>query len=193
VGCFRDSAFVNITVFPYPTVNAGPNLIISAGAQVILNPAYSADIVSWAWTPSSGLSCTGCPAPSASPQNTTSYTISVVNNGGCAASDQVTVIVTCSNENVFIPNTFSPNNDGANDVFYPRGRGLFKVQSMRIFNRWGEMVFEKTNFAANDASAGWNGNYRGIRANEDVYTYIIEIICNNSEIIPFKGNITLIQ
>jgi gliding motility-associated-like protein len=193
VGCFKDSAFVNITVFPYPTVDAGPDRIILSGASVILAPAYSTDIINWLWTPSTGLSCTGCPAPVASPQSTTTYTIRVINNGGCAATDQVTVIVNCNNENVFIPNTFSPNNDGANDVFYPRGRGLYKVQSMRIFNRWGEMVFEKTNFTANDASAGWNGRYRGIAANADVYTYIIEIICNNSEIIPFRGNITLIQ
>jgi gliding motility-associated-like protein len=191
--CFSDSAFVNITVFPYPTVDAGPDRTIISGASVMLSPAYSADIVNWLWTPPAGLTCTGCQAPFAAPQSTTNYSIRVINNGGCAAIDKVTVIVTCNNENVFIPNTFSPNNDGINDVFYPRGRGLYKVQSMRIFNRWGEMVFEKTNFTANDATAGWNGRYRGIAANADAYTYIIEIICNNSEIIPFKGNITLIQ
>ncbi len=192
-GCFLDSAFVNITVFPYPTVEAGPDRTIIAGSSVTISPIYSSDITNWLWTPSTGLDCTGCPVPVASPQSTTTYSIRVINNGGCTATDKVTVIVTCSNENVFIPNTFSPNNDGVNDVFYPRGRGLYQVQSMRIFNRWGELVFQRTNFSANDANAGWNGRYRGIAANADVYTYIIEIICNNSEVIPFKGNITLIQ
>jgi gliding motility-associated-like protein len=192
-GCFVDSAFVNITVFPYPVVEAGPDRTIISGSSIILSPAYSSDIVDWLWTPPAGLDCTGCATPVASPKNTTTYTIRVINDGGCVATDKVTVIVTCNNENVFIPNTFSPNNDGVNDVFYPRGRGLFQIQSMRIFNRWGELVFQRTNFTANDANAGWNGKYRGTAANADVYTYIIEIICDNSEVIPFKGNITLIQ
>lgn len=192
-GCFRDSAFVTISVFPYPTVDAGLNRTIVAGSSTTISPLYSADVSSWLWSPATDLSCSICPLPLASPRSTTTYTIRVANSGGCSASDAVTVFVTCSNQNVFIPNTFSPNNDGVNDVFYPRGRGLYQIQSMRIFNRWGEMVYQRTNFAANDASAGWNGRYKGVSANPDVYTYIIEVICDNSEVIPFKGNITLIQ
>jgi gliding motility-associated-like protein len=193
VGCFRDSAFVNITVFPYPTVQVGPDRTISAGLSTTISPIYSADINNWLWSPSLGLSCSTCPSPVATPRNTTTYNITVSNSGGCTASDALTIFVTCNNDNVFIPNTFSPNNDGVNDVFYPRGRGLYQIQRMSIFNRWGELVFQRTNFIANDATAGWNGRYKGIAANPDVYTYIIEVICDNSEVIPFKGNITLIQ
>jgi len=99
----------------------------------------------------------------------------------------------CNDKNVFIPNTFSPNNDGVNDWFYPRGTGLFKIQGMRIFNRWGQMVFQKANLFPNDQFAGWNGKYNGKIQTSDVYTYIIEIVCENSEILTYKGNITLIQ
>jgi gliding motility-associated-like protein len=193
VGCFLDTALVSVAVFPYPTVDAGPDRTIPAGATTTLSPLYSADVTGYAWSPATDLSCITCPAPVAAPKSTTTYTIRVSNAGGCTATDAVTVFVICNNQNVFIPNTFSPNGDGANDVFYPRGRGIYQVQSMRIFNRWGEMVFQRVNFMANDAAAGWNGRYKGIAANPDVYTYIIEVVCDNSEVIPFKGNITLIQ
>jgi len=129
----------------------------------------------------------------ASPKNTTTYTIKVTDANGCINTDKMTVLVICNDKNIFIPNTFSPNNDGVNDWFYPRGTGLFKIQGMRIFNRWGEMVFQKANLTPNDPTAGWNGRYNGRLLTTDVYTYLIEIVCENSEILTFKGNITLIQ
>ena len=102
-------------------------------------------------------------------------------------------MVVCGKENVFIPNTFSPNGDGRNEIFYPKGTGLFRIKSMRIFNRWGEVVFENKEFAANDASAGWNGTFKGKVASSDVYIYTMEILCENNAIIPFKGNVTLLR
>jgi gliding motility-associated-like protein len=99
----------------------------------------------------------------------------------------------CGKENVFIPNTFSPNGDGRNEVFYPKGTGLFRIKSMRIFNRWGEIVFEKKEFTPNDPSAGWNGMFKGKAASPDVYIYTMEILCENNSIIPFKGNVTLLR
>jgi gliding motility-associated-like protein len=101
--------------------------------------------------------------------------------------------VICEGKNYFVPNTFSPNNDGQNDVFYPRGTGLDRIQSMRIFNRWGEIVFEKKNFAANSPSDGWNGMIRGKSAASDAYVYIIEVVCDNGQVVPIKGNVTLIR
>jgi gliding motility-associated-like protein len=94
---------------------------------------------------------------------------------------------------VFVPNTFSPNGDGSNDVFYVRGKGLERVKSLRIFNRWGQIVFEKRDFPVNDASAGWNGTFMGNRPHPDVYIYQVEVFCDNSEIIRFEGNVALIQ
>lgn len=193
VHCFRDSATVNISVFAYPTVEAGSDKTIKVGNSITLSPQYSTDIIKWLWIPANGLSCNTCPNPVAKPRDNTTYVIKVTNNGGCTSQDQVTVFVTCGNDNVFIPNTFSPNGDGVNDIFYPRGTGLFQIQSMRIFNRWGEMVFEKTGFYPNDLSNGWNGTYKGKQAPVDVYTYVVEIICDNSAILPFKGNVTLIR
>jgi len=80
-----------------------------------------------------------------------------------------------------------------NDVFYPRGTGLFTVKTFRVFNRWGEIVYERNAFMPNDASAGWNGTFNGKKLNPDVYVYTIEIVCDNNNTLVFKGNVALIQ
>ena len=94
---------------------------------------------------------------------------------------------------VFIPNTFTPNGDGQNDYFFPRGKGIDRMSSFRIFNRWGEVVYEKANFNANDASSGWDGTFKGKKLNPDVFVYTIDIMCENNTILNYKGNIALIR
>jgi gliding motility-associated-like protein len=190
-GC-ADTVTNIVTVTGSPFVNAGPDQTIIAGTTTSL-PTTATNNVTYAWMPSTTLSCNNCPIPDATPLGNTNYIVKVTNAFGCSAQDTVSIFVTCTDKNVFIPNTFSPNNDGANDLFYPRGTGLYNIQSMRIFNRWGELVFQKNNFLPNDVNSAWNGVYKGKIANTDVYTYIIEIICNNSNILTYKGNITLIR
>jgi gliding motility-associated-like protein len=70
---------------------------------------------------------------------------------------------------------------------------LARVKSLRIFNRWGQLVFDRMNFAVNDASAGWNGIYNGAKPVADVYVYQLEIWCDNSTVVKFDGNVALIQ
>jgi gliding motility-associated-like protein len=191
--CFADTQSVKINVFNYPTINAGPDVTIIPGASYQINASGSSDINAIVWSPPAGLSCTTCLTPVATPILTTTYIVSVTNNGGCTASDSITIIVLCSSNNLFVPNTFSPNGDGMNDVFYVRGTGLSRIQSMLIFNRWGQVVFEKKDFAANDPSAGWDGTINGKPAPVDVYVYTLEVICNNSQIVPYHGNVALIR
>jgi gliding motility-associated-like protein len=190
-GCV-DTVNQSVVIYPHPLIDAGPNQTIPVGFSANINPTGS-PVVDFTWSPATDLSCTNCYNTVASPKNTTTYTISVTDANGCVSTDKVTIIVICNDNNVFIPNTFSPNNDGVNDVFYPRGKGVFKIQGLRIFNRWGEMVFQKTNVTPNDPSAGWNGTYNGRKLVADVYTYIIDIVCENSTVLTYKGNITLIQ
>ena len=99
----------------------------------------------------------------------------------------------CNNVNVFVPNTFSPNGDGANDIFYPRGSGIFKILNLKVFNRWGEVVFEKSNFNSNEASSGWDGTYKGKKLSPDVFVYILQVVCENNSTLTFNGNIALIK
>jgi FOG: PKD repeat len=192
-GCFKDSAFVPFKVYPIPTVDAGSDKTINVGMTLDLDPKLSTDVTHVSWTPTSGIFRERLPGITVKPPQTTEYTVQVTNDGGCMARDKVTVYVLCNNANVFIPNTFSPNGDGANDIFYPRGTGVFSIKAFRIFNRWGEVVYEKTNFNANDASAGWNGTYKGAKLNPDVFVYTIDIMCENNTILSYKGNVALIQ
>lgn len=192
IGCKRDTTKL-ITIYPLPTISNIPEVVIPIRTGVTLPVSYSAGVEAYVWSPATGLSCTDCPTPFAEPQFTTNYKIEAIDSNGCRATSSIIVRVICVDKNYFIPNTFSPNNDGQNDVFYPRGNGLDRIQSMRIFNRWGELVFERRNFPANSQSEGWNGLIRGMPAQSDAYVYIIEVICENGQIVPIKGNVTLIR
>ena len=193
IGCSA-SATKNIYVAPLPTVTPVQDPItigVGMGTNLVMN--YTGNIASYTWTPTTRLSCADCPIPFANPQYNTKYTVEVEDRYGCRNSGNITIVVVCGKENVFIPNTFSPNGDGRNEVFYPKGTGLFRIKSMRVFNRWGEIVFEKKEFTANDPSFGWNGTFKGKPASPDVYIYSMEILCENNTIIPVKGNVTLLR
>ena len=193
--CFADTGYVFIKVWPYPVVDAGADRTVGIGSTLTLQPKYSGDIVHYQWNnPMQTLSCTTCPAPTVQTkgvQNT--YSIEVVNEGGCVSKDEVTIYAICNGGNLFIPNTFSPNTDGKNDVFYPRGSGIRKIKSLRLYDRWGEVVFTATDFDANDATFGWNGSYKGKPLPPDVYVWTCEVVCMNNEVLLYNGNVTLLK
>ena len=193
IKCFSDTKSIQITTFNYPTLNLGPDVTIPVGTSYQINGTGSPDIVSLNWLPATALSCTNCLTPLASPIKTTNYVLRAINDGTCASSDSIKITVICNNGNFFIPNTFSPNGDGSNDRFIVRGKGLNIIPSITIFNRWGQVVFEKRNFAPNDEASGWDGTFNGKPAPSDVYIYTIQILCDNATLIPYHGNVTLIR
>ena len=193
LGCFKDTGYVLITVNPVPTVDAGPDKTVNSGLPADLIPVISPDVTEVYWSPTNGQFRNIYPGITVKPSENTEYTVEVNNRSGCRARDKVTVYVICNNGNVFIPNTFSPNGDGANDIFYPRGTGLFKVKALRIYNRWGQLVFQRESFDANDPTAGWDGTLKGTKLNADVFVYSIDIICSNKTVLTFKGNVALLQ
>ncbi len=190
-GC-KDTTRQTIIVHPLPSVTLPGQITVQAGFPVTIPATYSPNTVSWIWSPSTGLSCGNCATPDAGPRFNTTYQVYFTDNNGCSNLGSVEVIVICKDANLFVPNTFSPNGDGSNDVFYPRGRGLDRVKFMRVFNRWGEVVFERREFQVNDVAAGWNGMYKGQKPKADVYVYQIEVFCENGEIIRLNGNIALV-
>lgn len=192
LGC-KGSTTKNLVVAPLPVITLQPEITIPVGLGIPMPVTYSQNAATFTWTPPAGLTCSGCAVPLANPKVTTTYKVAVVDSNNCVNSAQIIVTVVCNEKNYFVPNTFSPNGDGNNDIFFPRGNNINRVQSMRIFSRWGEMIFEKKNFAANNPGDGWNGYHNGKTAPNDVYVYIVEFICENGSIIPFKGNVTLIR
>ncbi|HVB03135.1 MAG TPA: PKD domain-containing protein [Chitinophagaceae bacterium] len=191
--CFSDTAEVTVQVNPLPQVNAGPNQTVTVGSVVQLNAYASGIITAWQWNPTDYLSCTNCANPISVPKNSVTYEVTATNNFGCQDSASVTIHLICSHGVVYIPNTFTPNGDGMNDVFYPRGKGVKIVNYFRVFNRWGQLVFERDNFNINDINSGWDGTYKGQPLTPDVFTYVTEMVCDNNEVFMLKGNVTLLR
>jgi gliding motility-associated-like protein len=190
--CQPDSDYVTVTVHPRPHLYAGEDRSIVAGSSTQLTLVGS-DFVSYEWSYDPTLSCTQCPTPTATPITTTTYTVSGVSDWGCHDSDKVTITVLCDQSQAFVPNSFTPNGDGENDIFYPRGTGITKIKSFRVYDRWGELVFERTGININDEQNGWDGTYKGAALSPDVYVYVIEVICQTGEQLNLKGDITIIR
>lgn len=191
-GC-KDTATKTVRIHPLPTVSMPPDITIPAGTTITLPAIYSGNMTSYAWSPPTFLSCTSCPQPAVTPDYNVQYTVTFTDSNNCRNTGNIVIKALCKNANVFIPNTFSPNGDGSNDVFYPRGTGLDRTKVMRIFNRWGEIVFEKYDFPVNNAASGWDGTWKGKKANADVYIYQLEVYCQNGELLTYQGNIALIR
>ncbi len=183
-GNCSDVASINVHVNPLPMVDAGNDTTIYLGNSANLNGSGG---LIYAWSPPDGLSCTDCQNPTATPDETTLYTLTVTDANGCSNTDQVLVTVEYNCGDVFVPNAFSPNGDGFNDEFLVRGNCITSI-TFKVFDRWGEKVFE-----TQTPGMGWNGDYNGDPLNGGVYSYYYTGTLITGEIITGKGNVTLIR
>lgn len=193
--CFADTGYITVAVGNYPVVDLGSGGTVVAGTPVTFSPQLgNGPFKSYTWTPFTSLSCNNCPQPVATINNDITYKLEVENVYGCKASDTIIYKVICEEATqVFIPNAFSPDNDGLNDVLMVRGKGLSRVKYFRIFNRWGQLVFERNNFNANDPQQGWDGKINGVPANPGVFVYTAEVVCTAGASFIKKGNVTLVR
>ncbi len=150
--------------------------------------------VQWTWLPKdSSLSCSTCLPTVAKPTETTTYRLVARDSAGCEVTDQIIIYVD-KPRNVFIPTTFSPNNDLVNDYFTIFGdKSVKRVQSFRIFNRWGDPVFDRSNFPLNIETEGWDGTMNGVAMSPDVYVFVAVVEFIDGKILLFKGNVTLVR
>ena len=134
-----------------------------------------------------------CKLPIASIKKDICYSLKATNYYGCSGVDTICIKVFCEGSQVFIPNTFTPDGDNLNDKLILRATGIKLVKHFIIFNRWGEIVFEKNNFPPNEPNFGWDGKVNGRMSSSGVYVYIAEVVCENNIIYTYKGNITLLN
>jgi gliding motility-associated-like protein len=191
--CFTDTKDVVVTVHALPVINAGEDVELSVGSTYQIKATSSTDVVKYEWFPPSWLSCIDCLTPTASPKQTTAYRLTATTQYGCATTDEINIKMVCESGVVFLPNTFTPNGDGQNDIFYIRGKGINTVKSFRIYNRWGQVVFERTNFNIEDPTFGWDGKAKGELVNPDVFVYVAELVCDTNEPFTLKGNVMLVR
>jgi len=143
------------------------------------------------WEPTTGLSCSNCLDPIANPTTTTVYQVTVYDSNGCAANAVVRVVVK-DDYLIFLPNVFTPNNDGNNDRFSFYAYGTLNI-SVRIFNRWGAEVYYNPNQVPNIPTDGWDGMYNSKEAQQGAYMYLINVLYANSEERQETGTITLVR
>lgn len=165
-GCTAsDDIEVSVTA-PF-TVDAGEDTTIIQYESVLeLNATVTGSAGgSYLWTPSDYLACDDCATTLLSPDSTTTYVLTYTDALGCIASDSVTITVLPGEYFAIVPNAFSPNGDGANDILYVYYKGVRRLV-FRIHNRWGEKVFE-----TDDMTQGWDGTFKGVPAQDGVYVW----------------------
>lgn len=142
------------------------------------------------WTPLESLNNYLLPNPIATPSQTTTYVLSIIDKNLCKNQDTITILVKdvfCKEPELYIPNAFTPNNDQQNDVLFVRGNTIEKMH-ISIYDRWGEKVFESDN-----KLNGWDGTYKGKNVPPGVFVYYLSIGCYNKLQFTKKGNITVIR
>ncbi|MFY7900336.1 MAG: PKD domain-containing protein, partial [Chitinophagaceae bacterium] len=192
-GCFTDTTEIGLIVHALPTVQAGNDIVVGTGSSTTLKPTYSSDVQRVQWFPTQYLNAANSTTPIVTPKSDMTYIVTATSKYGCEAKDSIRIHLQCIQDNLFLPTGFTPNKNGLNDVFYPLGRGIKVVKHFTIYNRAGQLIFEKSNFQINDKLAGWNGKFQGHDQPMGTYIYSIEVECDTNEIFSKKGTITLIR
>lgn len=174
---------VSVKVNPTPTVYAGEDFAVNLDEPMYLNAQGSGTLT---WIEGEGVFCSVCPNSQILPKQSSCYTIRAINDYNCMATDEICVEVT-TNYNIYIPNIFTPNEDGMNDVFLVYGTGLTKFE-MTIFDRWGEKLF-----VSKDQLVGWDGVYKGKLSKNDVYPYLIQYTSLDGQKHTKTGHVTLMK
>ncbi len=174
---------ISIEVSEDQTVRSGTDIDLSATVD-----SKFGDVVSLEWQPSleNLTGCEDCPNTTARPFEPTNYTVIATNEHGCSVSEEVLVDI-IPVPVISVPNAFSPNGDGINDVFQVQGKNIERVE-FKVFSRWGEKLFEGYSL-----DAYWDGTYKDEDAELGVYVYYVRAFSVDGEEVFMKGNVSLIR
>ncbi|MGB1217243.1 MAG: gliding motility-associated C-terminal domain-containing protein, partial [Saprospiraceae bacterium] len=191
--CDTDTDTLLLTVNELPTAEVYEIYYFYPGeaVQIIVTVPEDANYA-FDWIPTEGLNCTDCQNPIATVDSTTTFNALITDlDTGCESeiTTQLVRLDVCSSDVLAVPNGFTPNDDGNNDILYVRSTGVSSIGVFRVFNRWGELLFE-----TNSLSEGWDGTHKGKPVNPGVFVYYVEGICpiDGSKLLQ-KGNVTLIR
>lgn len=169
------------------TITIGEEVLLSAYVNRLLS-----EIDTVIWSPDSLAGGTMLNR-NVSPLVTSTYTVIIEDENGCIGFDQLTIFVN-NQTPVFVPNAFSPNDDGINDqlrIF--AHESITEVLEFRIFNRWGGMVYAQENFHPLDNDLGWDGKYNGQLLNPDVFVYFAKLKRVDGTILHLSGEVNLVR
>lgn len=175
-GCLSHSLIVNVLVRDAFTIELPSAYEIQLGDSLQLDTLYSnLAPATYTWTAFQPISCDTCARPFFKPEKTTTYQLTVTDAYGCTASDDIEIFVDRQSA-FYLPNVFSPNGDGVNDVFNIGSRPNFieEIEQFQIFNRWGELVFSEKNVLPTEFK-GWDGTFEAKEAMQGVYVFMIRV------------------
>ncbi len=181
-GCVSDTATKQVTVHPYPIVNAGPDLFLLEGVSAIINATATGNDLQYRWTPATYLNTDTILKPAVTPTVDMTYRLTVTSGAGCTNHDEVFIKVL---KTLTIPNVFSPNGDGINDVWNIPYLESYPGSTVQIFNRYGQLVFTSKGY-----SKPWDGTMNGNPLPVGAYYYIINP-GNGSKV--FSGSVTILR
>lgn len=141
------------------------------------------------WRPSTGLNSPFIRIPILNPTTEQLYTVSITNRAGCITLDSILVRI-FDEQDVFVAGAFTPNRDGKNDKIYPILVGVDVFNYLKIFNRWGTLVYQSNSI---DPAKGWDGTFKGIDQPSDTYTWVVDAVGQNGKPIRKSGSIVLIR
>lgn len=174
-----------------PTVDAGIDTAICPEFQYQIIATSSTGTL--LWEPATGLSDATSATPMFSYTESVDYRLSITDENGCVAYDEVRMGIIPCESYIKIPQAFTPNGDGVNDHFTMFGQYIDDYE-IRIFNRWGEMVYQSTDVSElNDLSKGWDGTYKGKLQDSGTFVYYVMAKYGSGETSERKGNLTLIR
>lgn len=201
-GC-REDIQIFIVEPPELAVDLGPDFEINLGdtstvlEALLLNGQDPSFLDSVVWSPIDLI--TGCIDPACllvgiNPFEETTYTVTITDLNGCVGTASVTVDID-KRRNVYVPNVFSPNDDGFNDQWrISAGQDVSIVRYLRLFDRWGELIYEANRFVPNDNSSEyWDGTFRGKKLNPGVFVYLAEIEFVDGRVLLYRGTVTLVR
>ncbi len=190
--CFQDTLYQWVEVYTTPVISMPKEIPALYNTKVRLS-AMVENGPFLQWAPAGNLDCDACAAPVALVTGSLTYVLTASNAGGCEATGYVDIVTNCDPKNYFIPTGFTPDGDGENRWFFPKSKDPGIMRSMKIFNRWGKLVFEARGIPFNSAQVGWDGTHQGQPAPQGVYVYIIEAECFGGQVVQMQGDVTLLR
>lgn len=179
VGQVLVKELVGVSTIASLTQTEGQSIALTTVAQ-----SSEGGTLSYVWQPAAALSCTDCLSPIATTTQTTTYHITASSTNGCTATDSTTISIVL-NDQVFIPNIFTPNDDQQNDRFLVYNSQIAAID-MQIFDRWGATIYR-----TNNLSEGWDGTANNAAAQLGAYLYLIDITFSDGTARQYKGTVTL--
>jgi len=187
-GCVDSSGTVTVTIQTMPSIMAWPDTVILLADSAQIHFSADQTVTNISWAPDYNITCMDCPDPIVFPRTTTEYKVTAFDTVGCFELTAYVLIEVIEDLTIAVPDAFTPNGDGVNDLIQVRGWGIEELLTWRIYNRWGEMVFETT-----DLHQGWDGVYRGQTQNADTYSWYAKARSYNGLVKEEKGSFSLVR